>query len=178
MTTFCGKNLHYTRDMKIQFALAEPAGKPKTDNVHTVALLFAVILLLMAVAQLFSFEKFVPLIETFGLPGGEAMAVLTAGVIVVSEVFALPFLLRMRLSPLMRVVSMMCGWLTVASWLVLVIWANVAKPDIETVGFLGTSIDLLLGWWTVVYVIALGILAAWASWGMWPSFDGVRHLKK
>ena len=105
MTTFCGKNLHYTRDMKIQFALAEPAGKPKTDNIRMIALLLAVILLVMVLAQLFSFEKFVPLIEKFGFPGGEAMAVLVAGVIVISEVFTLPFLLRMRLSPLMRLFS-------------------------------------------------------------------------
>lgn len=178
MTTFCGKNLHYTRDMKIQFALAEPAGKPKTDNIRMIALLLAVILLVMVLAQLFSFEKFVPLIEKFGFPGGEAMAVLVAGVIVISEVFTLPFLLRMRLSPLMRLFSMICGWLVVAGWLMLAVWANITKPDIETIGFLGTSIDLPVGWWAVAYVIALGILTAWVSWGMWPGFTGSRHLKK
>ena len=66
----------------------------------------------------------------------------------------------------------------VAGWLMLAVWANITKPDIETIGFLGTSIDLPVGWWAVAYVIALGILTAWVSWGMWPGFTGSRHLKK
>lgn len=154
--------------MTMKFARAEPAPAPKTDTVPRVALFYAAILLVMAVAQLFSFERFIPLIEGFGLPGGRATAALVAGTVVIVEVFALPFLLRMKLSPLMRATSMVCGWLAVAVWLKLAIWVNIMVGGGGTIGFLGPDIILPVGWWSVPCVIALGILAAWASWGMWP----------
>lgn len=160
--------LDYTKYMTMKFARAEPASAPKTDTAPRVALFYAVILLIMAVAQLFSFEKFIPLVEGFGLPGGHGTAALVASVLVIIEVFALPFLLRMRLSPLMRIVSMVCGWLVVAAWLKLAIWANIAGSSMDNMGIFGPSLMLPVGWWVIPYVVALGILAAWASWGMWP----------
>ena len=93
------------------------APQPRTKNSATVALLLAGILVIMAVGQLFSFEKFIPLIESYWLPGGHGTAVVVASLLVTAEVFALPFLLRMRLSTLMRIVSMVAGWLVVAGWL-------------------------------------------------------------
>lgn len=174
MTTFCGKNLLYTGSMRFKFAAAEPAGKPKSDNVPKIARLLAAALLVMALLQLFGFEKFVPLIEGFGLPGGDGTAALVAGLLVVTEVFALPFLLRMRLSPLMRLLSMMCGWLAVVGWLKLVVWVNIVKPETDNLGLLGASVDLPSGWWALFFIIALGILAAWASWGMWPLKKSLR----
>lgn len=174
MTTFCGKNLLYTGSMTLKFAAVEPAGKPKSENVPKVALFLAVMLLIMAVLQLFSFEKFIPLIESFGLPGGDGTAALVAGLLVVAEVFALPFLLRMRLSPLMRVFSMVCSWVAVAGWVKLAVWVNIMRPEADNLGLLGTSIDLPAGWWAVFFMVALGILAAWASWGMWPLKKSLR----
>ena len=150
------------------FVQATDAGKPKTKNVKTIALLYAAVILVFVVAQLFSFEDFMTLLDSFVLPGGSRTAQILAAVIVIAEVFALPFLLRMRLSPAMRVVSMVCGWLVALIWLALSLWVMLSVNAISNIGFLGDVVHLTPGWWTVLFSVALGILAAWASWGMWP----------
>lgn len=140
---------------------------PRTKDAGTIALFYAAVLVVLVTAQLFSFEKFIPLIETFALPGmhtGRFIAV----ALVVCGVFALPFLLGMKLSEGMRWFSMVAGWIVPAVWLVLSLWFNITQPAVPNAGFLGTSIELEPGWWTVFVAIGLGILAAWSSWGRWP----------
>lgn len=150
------------------FVKSTAAPKPRTQQSATIALLFAGILLLMALGQLFSFEKFIPLIESYQLPGGAGAALIVACVLVILEVFSLPFLLRMKLSKLMRVVSMVAGWLVVASWLKLALWANLVVNDVDNIGLFGVHVPLPVGWWVVLVVVALGILAAWSAWGLGP----------
>lgn len=140
----------------------------RAKDAVNVARLYAAILVVMVVGQLFSFEKFIPLVTTFQLPGGEAAGVVVAALIVTCEVLALPFLLRMRLSPAMRALSMVCGVLAATAWLKLTIWLNVTVGAADSVGFLGTSVDLPVGWWAVCFSLALLVLSIWVGWGMWP----------
>lgn len=144
------------------------APTPRSKNVKTVATFYAGLLTVMLVAQLFTFEKFLQLLVDQDLPGGEVMAYLTAALIVFFELLALPFLLRMTLSPAFRWLSMVAGWLVALAWLGLTLWQVITLPMVETVGFMGTVVDTMPGWWAVFISIAFGILAAWASWGMWP----------
>ena len=162
-TTLCV----YTFSMSI-FVHTMRAPKAKTKDVRRVAILYAIILVVMAVAQLFSFDEFSQLFNSFGLPGGMQYAYFLAAFVVTAEVFALPFLLRMPLSPAFRWVSMVCGWLVAAIWLEVTVWLAFHEGISNNVGFLGTVTDILPGVWAVFITIALGILAAWASWGMWP----------
>lgn len=133
-----------------------------------VALLFAAIILSMAVAQLFHFEDFVPLVESYRLPGGVVSAHLFASCIVVLEVAALPFLLRMPLSLAMRFVSMASGWLVVVFWLAVQVYLNVNGISSDNSGLLGTVVETNVSWMTVFGLLLLGAFAAWISWGMWP----------
>ena len=149
-------------------------GKPESERAAQAALLLAILLTIMAVGQLYEFEKFIPLIESFGAPGGHGGATLLAGMIVTSEVFALPFLLRMQTSPLMRVMSMLFGWLVISIWVVLTMWLSVTANAVTNIGLFGTKVDIPAGWWAVCYSTALGILAAWAAWGVWP-FRTAKH---
>lgn len=150
------------------FVSAMPAPKPKTDNVPKIALFLAAIILVMTIAQLFHFEDFVPLVKSFGVPGGDIAAQLLAACIVVFEVAALPFLLRMRLSEAMRFVSMVSGWLAIGLWLAVQIYLNIEHPQAANSGLLGTVLEVAVGWWCVFILAAFGILSTWASWGMWP----------
>lgn len=150
------------------FAIAVPAPTPKTNNVPKVALFLAAIMLVMAVAQLFHFEDFVPLVEDFGLPGGVMIAQLFATGVVVLEVAALPFLLRMRLSKAMRFVSMVSGWLVLMLWMLVQIYLNSVYPDVQNNGLVGSVVEVGVGWWSVFLLAAFGVLSAWVSWGMWP----------
>ncbi len=154
--------------MKI-FTDAVPAKRPKTRESVTIAYGYAFILIVLVLCQLFTFDKFLTLLESFWLPGGAPIAHLVGGVIVTSEVFALPFLLRLDLSPLMRVISMVLGWFVPLMWLKLALWLLLTTNTVSNFGLLGTLVVLTPGLWMVFISIAIGMLAAWASWGLWPS---------
>ncbi|HMS92822.1 MAG TPA: hypothetical protein PKD28_00400 [Candidatus Saccharibacteria bacterium] len=141
--------------------------EPRTKDSKTIALFYAMILVVFTAAQLFSLEKFIPLLETFNLPGNHAGR-FVAVTLVVCGVFALPFLLRMKLSVGMRWFSMFAGWVVPAVWLFVSLWVNVFQVSITNAGYLGASVQLLPGWWTVAIAAALGVLAAWSTWGLWP----------
>lgn len=150
------------------FVTPTPAPKPRSKDVKTVATFYAALLTVMLITQLFTFEKFLTLLVDYDLPGGEVTAYLTAALIVVVELLALPFLLRMSLSPAFRWVSMVAGWLVALVWVKLTLWQVMTQPLTETVGFLGTVVDTMPGWWAVCLSASFGVLATWASWGMWP----------
>jgi len=160
------------------FVQATKAPTPKTKDVKRIATFFAGVLVVMIVAQLFTFEEFVPLVVDFGFPGGEQLAHFDAAFIIVAELLALPFLLRMSVSPAFRWVSMVSGWLVAATWLKFTVWLVASDSQVNTVGFLGTAIELMPGWWAIFMSIAFGILATWASWGMWPAKHDAKRVAK
>jgi hypothetical protein len=142
--------------------------EPRTKDSAKVALFYAGILVVMAVAQLFTFDEFLPYIQSINLPLGNNAAYLLAPLIVISEVFALPFLLRMWLSPAFRFVSMFLGWLAAVTWVFIAFWLASTHSAISSIGFLGTVVDIAPGWWAVFISLLLVVLAAWSSWGLWP----------
>jgi hypothetical protein len=145
-----------------------PAPKPRTTDAKNIAIFYAVFLTIMVLAQLFTFDRFLELMISFELPLGDRFAYFLGAFIVTVEVFALPFLLRMPLSPAFRWFSIACGWLAALAWLKISLWLVVTDSLAENVGYLGTLVDLMPGWWAVFISIALVVLALWSSWGMWP----------
>lgn len=150
------------------FVKAIPAPKPRTSDAKKMAYFYAMILTIFALGQLFAFNDFLTLLDSFWLPGGMPTATFIGGVIVASEVFAIPFLIGMSLSPLMRYFSMFLSWLAPAIWLFMSLWINLTQNAITNIGFLGTKVSIIPGSWTILICVALCILSAWASWGLWP----------
>jgi len=150
------------------FVKAVPAQQPRTKESSQIALLYAVILVIFAVGQLFTFDKFIELVPSFQLPLGEVLQFAVAPLLVMAEVLALPFLLRMTLSPAFRWLSMVCGWLVAGLWTGISTWVVITRPAVDTIGYLGTIGELTPGWWALFVPIALAILAVWSSWGLWP----------
>lgn len=151
------------------FVQSSSALPPKTAIAGRVGILAAAIIVLFLVGQLFTYEKFPAVLNDMWLPGvGQPQSIVLAALTVLAELFALPFLLRMRLSLAMRVVSMAMGWLVVVFWLCVLVWQNVTPSALTNAGLLGATVSLAVGWWMVLAVLALGVLAAWASWGLWP----------
>lgn len=148
--------------------LPHSAPTAKMLSISRVAFLLAVLLSAMVIAQLFHYEKFIPLVETYNLPGGIFAAHLFAAIIVVLEVAALPFLLRMRLSHAMRFISMVSGWLVVILWLFVQFYLNLYRPTGDSNGLFGTVFDMGVGWLSILFVVFLGCLTAWVSWNMSP----------
>lgn len=129
---------------------------------------YTALLTVLVLCQLFTFDEFLNLLVGFNLPGGEVMANLVGSLIVISEVFALPFLLKIDLSPLMRIVSMVFSWIIPAIWLKLAIWLVANGNYGVNFGLLGTLVDLNIGWWAIFFSLAMGVMAIWSSWGLWP----------
>ncbi len=159
--------LNYTVNMNI-LTKTTAANKAKTPDSQKISYAYAVILVIMVVAQLFTFDKFITLFEGFDLPGGAPIAHLLCGLVVSGGVLALPFLLGFKLSSLMRIFCMVMGWIIPIIWLFVTLWLVLSTSLAVNVGFLGTVVKLMPGWWAVFVSVALGILAIWSSWGLWP----------
>ncbi len=158
----------YTTNMSI-FANATSAPATKSPTAAKVAIGLAAVMVMLVVAQLFTFEDFPNVIHEMAISGiGDSEAILIAALIVVGEVFAIPFLLGMKLSPLMRIVSMVLGWLIGLWWLMATIYQVIEAPGIGVIGLLGATISLPAESWVLLIVMSVIVLIVWASWGLWP----------
>lgn len=157
--------------------LPTAASKPKTKGVQQIAIFYAAIIVGMVIAQLFTFDTFVLLVKEFNFPGGVRSAAFLSALIGIAEVFALPFLLRMPLSQAFRWVSMVSGWLVAGLWLCVSVGLVLQGSSVNNVGFLGTVIAITPGWWAIFISLVFGVLAARASWGLWPINHSAHHKK-
>lgn len=123
---------------------------------------------ILAVAQLFSYEDFPTVLSNYLPFSSMVIPSVLAALIVSFEVLSIPFLLSMRLSPAMRVLSMVSGWAVIVIWLLLLVPANLGLVAVASGGMLGATLAEPISWWLVVRIVALGVLLAWAAWGMWP----------
>ncbi len=150
------------------FAKLTDAPAPKTSDAAVVSKIYAGILVIIVLLQLFSFPDLVSIFYSFWLPGGQVFAVSLAGIVVAAEVFAVPFLLGMHLSKAFRVFSMFLGWLAPAIWLYVLVSVLASTNAVSNSGILGAKVIVPPSLALLFLVIALGLLAAWASWGLWP----------
>lgn len=116
---------------------------------------------LMAVSQLSGFEDMASLVSS-ALPVGTGLAPVAAAILVVFEVFAVPFLLGMRLSPLMRMTSLACGVAAILYWFGVGIY-NVMDDSLSilNVGLLGNHLVVPAGGWLLLFLIGFTALFLW-----------------
>lgn len=130
------------------------------------ALALAMVYVGVALAQLFSFEKFPAVVHTFDLPGGQVTTIIMAGLLPLVAAAALPFLLSMQLSPRSRRISGVMVVATPALWLVLGLWQMITVPHITNSGLFGATLITSGGLWLVLFA---------ALW-LWAAILCVRHL--
>lgn len=138
--------------MKLVFA---KAGLPRDPMRHydvwlgrAVASVFIIVLL----AQLFRIDTFLPFMRVL-VPGGDVVALIVFGMMFV----ALPFALRLPMSPAGRVTA--AGALVVAplTWLVMSAWIMVRLTPAGTVPLLGEFVAVPA---TIAFIVCAGWLAA------------------
>lgn len=124
--------------MKFFARRALPAPPIKRRGLLLVPYLFASLVTVMLLLQLFEFEDFVPLME--GMTGGQTAGRIVAVLVICVELFSLPFLIRMKLSPLARAAS---GFLSVT---VPLLWlaAVIIRPS-GNIGLFGTKVPIESG---------------------------------
>jgi hypothetical protein len=150
------------------FPTATEAEPPKTNSTQMTGIVLALFLILMLVGQLFTYETFAEVIDGFGFFPGKEIAAIVGALIVIFEVAALPFLLRMKLSPLARIASMIAGWAVLLFWFGISEWLNMTLSLAPNSGVMGDTVHLPVGWWMVSFFIGLGLLDLWTCYGLWP----------
>lgn len=82
----------------------------------------ALVLTLVGLIHLFRIDTFIPILDN-ALPGGNVAASIAGLLIIISEIFAIPFALRMKLSPLARFMSGALLVLAPLWWVLIDIWS-------------------------------------------------------
>lgn len=134
-------------------------------------MLYAFLLLVMALTQLVNFEAFAELIIAQGLVGRDG-AIALAVALLALEIFSLPFLLRMWLSRLARFVSAVSVLLVAAAWLTISLQATVAGHVFANMGIFGDFLNVSTGT-ALVVSLALTILSIWT----FSTLGGVKAIR-
>lgn len=88
----------------------------------TMGRIAAILMVIMALIHLFRIDTLIPIVDK-ALPGGSVAASLFVVIVVLAEVFGIPFLLRVKLSPLAHIFSGFLVILAPLMWALLAIWS-------------------------------------------------------
>lgn len=156
---------------------AQDAPKSRSRLGVGAATVLALFYVVIVVAQLFTFEDFHSVVASYWLPVSTPATHLIAALIVTAEVFSLPFLLRIRLSPAMRWFSMFLGWLVALWWLFISVWLLTTINAVDNSGLLGATVDVQPGAVPLTIALSMVVLAILAARGQWPAASQVKHKK-
>lgn len=137
------------------FSLPSATKVKRSAHFTIVARSLAAVLLVMALTQLVRFDKFTGVMDGYG-----GMGMYIAAALVVAEVFALPYLLNMALSPLGRVCSLAAGWVTALFWSFLAVFPTTSAST----GHLGSFVALPPGKWQLLFGASLMIAMGIVTW--------------
>lgn len=107
--------------------------KPVMRSAIWLGRIAALLLVIMALVHLFRIDTFIPLLDDV-LPGGSVAASFAALTIILSEMFAVPFALRIKLSPVGHILS---GFLMVFAplcWSMIALWSLGFTDNIAQLG--------------------------------------------
>jgi hypothetical protein len=162
-------------DMSV-FAVSTPAPNPQSKGVALISLVYVGLLVSMIVAQLFTFEDFLVLLNRLQLPIVDVPLDALAPIIVAAEVAALPYLLRMSLSPAFRLLSALCAALVPVLWATIIILQHTVGQTGNSIGLFGDVIAVSDGVESFGFVLLLAVCAGISLIGMPPSLRQLRSL--
>lgn len=141
--------------VKLPRAVAPVA--PSNDLAIYLSYGLAATLLLVAIANLWHTSQLVTGLNDV-LPGGWTFAAWTVVVLVLSQLLAVPYLLRLKLSPLAHVTSGLLSVLAPLIWCLIAIW-SLGRPEVTNLlsGYVNLpaswlAVAILLLWLTASYV--------------------------
>jgi hypothetical protein len=131
--------------------IAHPAPKPLTKTAPTLGKIAAIIIAIMLALQLVGVGKIMPELST-QFDGHDAVAITVTIIVLLTEMAAIPFLLRMKLSYLAAVFSGVAAVFAPWIWILVIVW-SVGLPNIAAVQF-GIAGCFNVGWW----LLAINVL--------------------
>lgn len=126
-----------------------------TNRAHWRAFTLGLVMVALALLQLFQFEDFPLVFEVMRVPGGAIAAGVLAAVFPLLEVASLPFLFSLRVPAWLRKVSMVAGVSVGALWLLITLWATITQGSGIVSGIFGATLAVSSGWWGVVFAALL-----------------------
>lgn len=131
------------------------------------AIIYAGVLLLMAVGQAVALDKFAAIVASYDITTVWAHALAIS--ITSLSILALPFLFGMRIHHAILKISMASGLIVPILWLGLILYALFAAGLPMNSGILGAYVAITSGTWTVPFFLSLFIVAFWATLGLYGS---------
>lgn len=131
----------------------------KTAKIHLISfdwmirLVLSIFILIMLLAQLFTFENLPGLLVGAGV--APVVSLLAGSLLVVAELAALPYLLKMSASSNVIRVSKVCGFIILAALSVL---ESMAAVNNTTSALFGATANLPGGLWALFFLSALWVL--------------------
>lgn len=125
----------------------------KTKSLSTIGYGLGIVTVCLAVAQMVSFEEFAEALGDYGLASygwTVALALLLVGL----EVFAVPFLLRVKLHKAMWALSAVCVLLLPLVWTLLTVLAMMLGHTVPNAGYAGGFIELPVGGFVLILDLA------------------------
>jgi|GEM_PF-2918229 len=134
----------------------------ETNDVLTrcLGLVMAFVFTSMLLAQLYTFDRF-PEVLASTLSLQVELASVLCGVIVLTELLALPFLLNIPLTKLMRLVSAACGFIVLGFWTYVVICTLGTSDIMHNTAIAGDTALIPSGGWLLFFLAGLATIAAW-----------------
>ena len=143
--------------MKWNIKATDPP-KLKTPYAGKVLWALAGVMFVMVLLHLVRIDKLIPVVsETLG----ESGATWFVAIMVIIEVFSLPYLLRMKVSPGFRIVSGLWVIVVPLAWTCFTIWA---LGDGHSTGQFSSYLSTPASWWLVVLNLAWLGASYWALW--------------
>ncbi len=132
-------------------------GPPRSKRTTSLAYAAACMVVLMLIAQLFGYEDFANILSSVVQTNDSNLLTVTAGLLVIGELVALPYLLRMYLSLLMRVVSALCGFVVSGFWLL----TSLTNAHVSNSGIFSSSLELPGGVFAAIWsAVMFGLVCA------------------
>lgn len=123
----------------------------RRPRIQYAAWLTAAMITIMLLAHLFSFENFASVLTLVMSYNNQQLIEISAALVVVVELLAIPYLLGMKLSPLMRIFSAGFGGLTVLFWL----FTSLTNAHAENSAIFGDTLTLPGGILAVLWSLIL-----------------------
>ena len=117
--------------------------------------ILGLVILILAVTQLFRFEEFPGIIKAMHLSGFGVTNWVLAIAIPALEIASIPYLISMRVPERLRAASKWSGLAVCAVWIVLTIWTSLYMGGSVQSGLFGGTIATASGWWTVLFTFLL-----------------------
>lgn len=133
--------------MKFPKVIATSPPKPLSKNAILLGRISAVLMIFLVLVQLAGIVKMTESLSSqFYDQNGWAIAV--AGLVLLTEIFSIPFLLRFKLSDLARLFSGVCSIVAPWIWVVITVWSIGEDVPASQFGILaGFNID----WWLLAF---------------------------